>query len=200
MEPFEGMSGWDGAFRILGPSREYYKTLLPGFRGTPVPEDSFAALLRKTALGAADKVARFLEETWDVETLTDTGETSAENNSSAITLVSHDGGSFLLTGDAGIPALNFAMDAYDRLGMSSTQLKLVQTPHHGSRRNVGPRVLDRMLGPKQHVESRRRVAIVSCAPDGEPKHPSKKVTNGFRRRGTHWTERFLIGRGSESGP
>ena len=43
---------------------------------------------------------------------------------------------------------------------------------------------NRMLGPKLSAEARRDTAIVSCAKQGEPKHPSKKVTNAFRRRGS----------------
>lgn len=61
--------------------------------------------------------------------------------------------------------------------------KFVQVPHHGSRRNVGPSILDRMLGPKGQT-SRHSVAYASV-PKKNPEHkfPAKKVTNAFYRRG-----------------
>ena len=57
-------------------------------------------------------------------------------------------------------------------------------PHHGSRRNSGPTVLDRLLGPRQPSFYHRRYAVVSAAKNGEPKHPSRRVTNAFTRRGS----------------
>ena len=40
-----------------------------------------------------------------------------------------------------------------------------------------------MLGPKRVDDAIRRRAVVSASPNGEPKHPSKRVLNAFRRRG-----------------
>jgi beta-lactamase superfamily II metal-dependent hydrolase len=62
-------------------------------------------------------------------------------------------------------------------------VKYIQVPHHGSKRNVGPTVLDRILGPKKAQEAFDKTAFVSAAKDGEPKHPARKVVNAFQRRG-----------------
>ena len=63
-------------------------------------------------------------------------------------------------------------------------------PHHGSRHNVTPIVLDRLLGAKQGKDvPRRGVAMVSA---GKKKfeHPRPQVINAFRRRGyPMWTMR-----------
>ena len=90
----------------------------------------------------------------------------------------------LFTGDAGIPALSNAAGFLEQLGIVPNNLSFIQVPHHGSRRNVGPAVLNRILGPKLAQEEKLRTAFVSASKDGLPKHPAKKVTNAFRRRGS----------------
>ncbi|MBT8402174.1 MAG: hypothetical protein KJO98_16980, partial [Rhodothermia bacterium] len=132
---------------------------------------------------SADFLSR-AAESLEIETLTDEGETTPLNNSSAITMLDYEDKTVIFTADAGIPALDRAADELDGRGYRTEQLAFIQVPHHGSRRNVGPSVLDRLLGPKQVNEERRVTAFVSCAPDGEPKHPAKKVANAFRRRGS----------------
>ena len=88
----------------------------------------------------------------------------------------------ILTADAGMPALGRAADLLESAGYEPGQCKFIQVPHHGSRRNVGPTVLDRLLGGKGTVEQRGS-AFVSASKAGAPKHPAKKVTNAFTRRG-----------------
>ena len=61
---------------------------------------------------AAAAATSWVEETFDIETLTDKDDTSPENNSSAIVLLSVDGHHSLLTADAGKAALG---DVLDRL-------------------------------------------------------------------------------------
>src|SRR5207245_1804863 len=87
------------------------------------------------------------------------------------------------TADAGIPALTQAAQYMDGNGVNRGAIEFIQVPHHGSRRNVGPTILNRLLGPIQAVEKRTRTAFVSVAKEAGPKHPSKRVTNAFRRRG-----------------
>ena len=100
-EPFAGRTDINGIITVVGPTEEYYESLLPEFRATPAPKMSFFERTVETGVGLLAKVA----EAWGVETLTDEGETSAENNSSVILRVRYDGKNLLLTGDAGMPAL-----------------------------------------------------------------------------------------------
>lgn len=179
VEPFAGVGGFDRAIRILGPSKEYYESLLPHFRGTPEPHSS---LLSKAVSAVGEALGR-VAESWGFETLGDDGETSPENNSSAIVLIADNSRHILLTGDAGIPALTQVADRLDAESFDYATLTFIQVPHHGSRRNVGPTILNRLLGPKCAEPAKLRTAFVSSAKEGEPKHPAKKVTNAFLRRG-----------------
>ena len=187
VEPFVGTyKKFDfGGIYIMGPTKEYYESLLLGFAATPEPKGTFAALLT----GVAEPVKEFLSrvfESWDKETLDDYGETSAENNSGAIALLAVESKHLLFTGDAGIPALANAADVLESPGITCEGRSFIQLPHHGSKRCVGPTILNRLVGPKLSQEQRdmkRMTAFCSCAVDGEPKHPAKRVTNAFRRRG-----------------
>lgn len=174
----------DIGIRVLGPTQGYYAQLLPQFRETPAPAGGLASaraiILESMRRGAA--VLAKVAEAWDIETLADPPEdaTSAENNSSVVLTILTDGRRLLFTGDAGVPALMQATEMAERSGISLPSCNFVQVPHHGSRRNVGPTLLDRMLGPKGQVQC--RMAFVSCAPKSD-KHPSARVTNAFQRRG-----------------
>lgn len=59
----------------------------------------------------------------------------------------------------------------------------VQIPHHGSRRNVGPTILNRLLGPIQTEGYPPRFFAFVSAPRDDDMHPRKMVLNAFRRRG-----------------
>jgi len=110
IEPFAGVrddSGF-GCVLVIGPAETFYEDLLPDFRGTPEPKGSIS-LLAKAILEARQFVSK-VAESLHYETLDDSGETSAENNSSVILLVVVDGHYLLFTGDAGIPALTAAAD------------------------------------------------------------------------------------------
>lgn len=181
VEPFAGTQTRDGALRILGPSKAYYEELMTEVETTGARSSTvtLSEQLRKLLKAAAQLVP----ETLWVETLRDDGETSPTNNSSVITLLTVDGRKSLLTGDAGIPALEQALDILEEEGFEPGTLKFVQVPHHGSRRNVGPAVLDRLLGSKGQ-SIRHSTAFASVPPKNpEHKHPAKKVTNAFYRRG-----------------
>lgn len=178
-EPFAGLSDESSCLVVVGPTKQYYESLLPQFRGAP---ETAISPLRRAVTAAAEFGTR-VAESLNFETLTDEGETSAENNSSVILLLQVDGKSVLLTGDAGIPALTGAADLLDSCGFDYGSIQLIQVPHHGSRRNVGTTILNRLLGSKLTESKKLRSAYASVSREGEPKHPAKKVTNTFLRRG-----------------
>jgi beta-lactamase superfamily II metal-dependent hydrolase len=177
VEPFTGVSDGAGLF-VLGPDVGYYEGLLPHFRATPAPKTALEAFFEKLAEATSS-----VFETLSLETLTDDGDTSAENNSSVILLLSWADQQVLLTGDAGAPALTRALDALDAGAPGFRNLTWVQVPHHDSRRNVGPTLLNRLLGAPGALHQRRRTAMVSAPTTPPAKHPSKRVTNAFHRRG-----------------
>jgi beta-lactamase superfamily II metal-dependent hydrolase len=185
-EPFTGLSvgNTSGKLTVFGPTVEYYESLLPTFRCTPQPKDLGSTSLWEALLrGTAEAVRKFAEETLDVETLREPKGTHAENESSAVILLEVGDKKVLFTADVGQDGMNGALDACDASGISCGAFTVVQVPHHGSRRNVGPTLLNRLLGPKINPYVKKRTAVVSACPDGAPKHPSKMVTNAFHRRG-----------------
>jgi beta-lactamase superfamily II metal-dependent hydrolase len=56
---------------------------------------------------------------------------------------------------------------------SLTNLDVLQVPHHGSKRNVSPSILNKIKGDS---------AYISTPCEENTKHPAKKVTNALRRR------------------
>ena len=190
-EPF--MSGpmvrCGATIRVLGPSKEYYIELLPEFDDMPELQEAAVANYSEGRYRFS-KSAAVSNETriWLDETLEEPDEdyVRAENNSSVILLLQIDGEQILLTADAGVPALARAYGRALGLDIDLTKCSFYQVPHHGSRRNISPSILDLILGQKLPVGTwARAAAYVSCAPEAGPKHPSSKVTNAFRRRGVN---------------
>jgi beta-lactamase superfamily II metal-dependent hydrolase len=162
-EPFAGLQRFDGALTVLGPTQDYYEELLKEQLAGRTLAAVMASLYRK-ALVRTRRVLAALP----AETLDDTGETTARNNTSVVTQLTVDGRRLLFTGDAGMPALHAAIDYADFFYLTSDPLRFFDVPHHGSRRNLGPAVLDRLLAGQHGV-----TAYVSAS-DSDPKHPSPK--------------------------
>lgn len=176
---------------ILGPTEDYYESLLPGFRQMPDTKDSFVSNFgggfRSFGKGAVALEER-VHETLIKETLEEPikDATSAENNSSVIILLRVEGQDLLFTADSGVPALERAVDVAELRGISLPGCHFQQMPHHGSKRNVGPHLLNRLIGPKNSNSGTKNMTVfVSSSKEGAPKHPSKKVVNAYIRRGAN---------------
>ena len=185
IEPFGPSTAFDEQIWILGPSQTFYEKLLAEEAQetkSKVAARQLSHSILEALAKAGEKVASWVDESLDVETLTDAGVTSEMNESSVIFELRHDGKRILLTADGGQRALNEAVKVIDSYGLADQHYDLVQIPHHGSRRNVGPTVLDQLVGGTGAKES--AWAACSCsATKGDPTHPSKRVTNAFTRRG-----------------
>jgi len=187
IEPFAGMATTDGVFRILGPSRLYYEDLLGEILAPAGVREAAKSLLASVVEKAREMLVK---ETLEHETLRDDGVTTPSNNTSVLSMLEVDGKKSLLTGDAGIPALEHAVGRLEANGFKPGDLRFVQAPHHGSRRNVGPSVLDRLLGAKGRTECTATAFLSAPKKNPEHKHPAKKTLNAFTRRGyaVHVTE------------
>lgn len=185
-DPFTGLSYKN--VTVLGPSEQYYRSLLTQLDGMPAAKNLDESLLDEIFLGAEhliDEAVKLVTSIWGEDKLDDEDSTSAKNNMSVITQVIVDEKRLVFTGDAGITALNSATDEIEKC-TSGAKLSFIQVPHHGSRRNVGPSVLNRLLGePVNEKEERNIVAIASTAKHGEPKHAHKAVLNAFTHRGVN---------------
>lgn len=167
-EPFSGKTFDNGKLLILGPDEDYHLELIPEFNKSPEAKEG---VLNKTFSGITEAI-NWVTETSDIETLGDRGETSAENNSSVITLLNFEENLYLFTGDAGIPALKRIINYANNMGLDISNICFMQVPHHGSDRNMSPYILNSI---------KCQTAYVSASGD-DKKHPSKKVVNAYIRR------------------
>ena len=183
VEPFAGTTLYNqGELCILGPTRDYYESLIPEFDGMPEAKSTIKSLLSEFRETVAKTIRRFTSR-WGVDSLDDEDTTSVKNNSSVITQLIVEDRRLIFTGDAGITALSHAADN-PAFYSQRAKLRFIQIPHHGSRRNVGPAVLNSLIGePVIQGESRNITAVASTAKNGEPKHPRKAVMNAFTHRG-----------------
>lgn len=165
---------------VLNPSKSYYESLLPSFNVTPTDGSNDGA-----------RRVEFSEELYPAVyyPLTDDGVTSAENNSGivlAFALPKNVGGMVMLTGDAGIPALENAVEEAIRCGLDlKKDISFFQIPHHGSIQNLGPTVLNKIFeNPELLVPNKKtKIAYVSVSKGHDNQHPSKHVINALEDRG-----------------
>ncbi len=168
-EPFADREFDNGIIKVLGPSIDYYRELLPDFARSPE-----AKTLSEKIMSTFSKAITWVRETIEGELLDESGETSAENNSSSVILLTYEAQQYLFTGDTGIPALKKVIEYANGKLINLKNLKCLHVPHHGSRRNVSPSVLNEIKASNSYI---------SAAKESE-KHPSRKVINALKRRGS----------------
>jgi len=171
-EPFQGLKLGGESVHVLAPSSDYYESLLPSFRSTPQPKAEFDILtqLRKPA----GEAVKWIQDHIGIDLLNDDDDTtSPENNSSTIILFTVDDHKLLFTGDAGKTALLNAITYASSLGINLADLRFLDVPHHGSKRNLNSKILKRIKGD---------TAFVSASKDSK-KHPARKVTNALQKHG-----------------
>ena len=191
--PFQGEI--IGPFTVLSPAKIVYLYLLPQFEKTPEADqeliESQGVWIGKESTSfvagllnfVSEKIQKWVAESWENEQLKDGGITSASNESSVVLyLDTGEQGRYLLTGDAGIRALTWAYNYAKTRNLILKSFNFIQIPHHGSRRNVGPSILNALMGPILPSGTQNSVAYVS-APASDEKHPRKIVLNAFMRRG-----------------
>jgi beta-lactamase superfamily II metal-dependent hydrolase len=180
IEPFTGAGGYGGAFRIAGPTESYYEQMLAEQEVTEkaaVAKRSVAQRFLAEAATFAERVLSHFPMEIDFD---DAGGTNPRNNSSAIVSFIFDGKHVLLPSDAGVPAINHALDYLDQQQRTFAPLELIALPHHGSRHNLDLDTIERLVGAAP-AHSRAGTAITSVSK--ESSLPSPRVANAFGRRG-----------------
>ncbi|MEN2993693.1 MAG: MBL fold metallo-hydrolase [Bacteroidia bacterium] len=152
---------------ILGPDEGYYKELLSQFR-------DYEKYLRTAKFFSELSSNQFLQDPLPEAT-------TPENNSSVILLFDFQGDYFLFTGDAGVPALERAFARFPEGDSGTRQILLFKVPHHGSKNNLGPSLLDK-VDEAFGSNTRRKWAIV-LAGDQDLGHPDKVVIDALWARG-----------------
>ncbi len=180
IEPFTGLGGFGGALLIAGPSEAYYEHMLAEqevtTKAAQVQKSLAQRFLSEAASIAERAISRFpVEIDFD-----DADGTNPRNNSSAIVSFMFGGSHVLLPGDAGVPAINQALDFLDQQQRTLNVPELIALPHHGSRHNLDLDTIKRLVG-SDHADEKRGIAIASVSKDS--KGPSPRVANAFGRRG-----------------
>src|SRR5581483_113788 len=171
VQPNEPFQGQEIAFlMVCNPTEEFYESLLCDFT------DYEKLAQFESDLASHDRAILF-ENIFEESTAGGLGgaPTEPENNSSTILGTVYDGAKYLFTSDSGVEALTMAKEAYDL-----SNVRWMQIPHHGSRRNVTEELIE-YFKPK--------TAYVSAS--GTNKHPRRAVVNAFKNVGatvysTHW--------------
>ena len=102
--------------------------------------------------------------------------TSPINESSYVMLFEYEGHRILFCGDAGKEALENAISRASEKGIELRNLDIIIIPHHGSRKNVSPEIMDQ-LG------SKGTRCYISCCRGDEGHHPSKRLINMLIEKG-----------------
>jgi len=162
-EPFQGKT--IGPFIVCGPSVAFYEELVGQF-----------ADAQKLQSNAIKELAEALKAK-ESEVLLDNPPSDPENDSSVILCAVYDNKKFLFTADAGPLAFEQAKNVYNL-----SVCRWMQIPHHGSRRNVTPSLIEYFCPD---------VAFASAA--GNEKHPRQAVVDAFKNTGakvysTHYPE------------
>lgn len=176
-EPFAGAR--IGPFTVLSPRRDWYlDTLLPAF-GQP------ATAPRRRLLALIASSHHWVHR-WAGPHLRVDAATTAENESSVVLHAEFDGRGVVLTGRAGVRALDAAASyAEQQLGIDlPASLCLIQAPNGGSPDHLSPTVLDRIVGrckPRRARTYTKSAFISVSLEDGQD--PSPIVTEALKRRG-----------------
>ena len=153
-----------GCLTILSPSKDLYRNKLLESDKTPttVDDDSNANLFSRTM----NKLVRYIKGfmLWQNE------DTTPINETSIVSLLCMPDQNYLLTADAGKNDIKEALDYKDsQFGLAYKSIDVLQLPHHGSRKNVTPALIQR-IGAKDY--------IISCPPNGlDSHHPSRRMVN-----------------------
>lgn len=190
-EPFQGTK--IGAFTVLAPSRNRYLQLILNSDKTPkttMQEDTASMRLYRGLQMAANHVVHYAKAAWGVEVFS-LAPTSVENEMSVVQYACLSGKKILLTGDAGRDALTEAADFAPSIGLFLPGIDRFDVPHHGSRRNLSTKVLDRWLGfclPQRLPEGAGSFQAIISANSEDKDHPRRAVVRGLIHRGADVTQ------------
>jgi beta-lactamase superfamily II metal-dependent hydrolase len=170
-----------GAFTVLAPTQARYLSHIVNSDKTP--ESGLAAAI--TNVGATVTSAiRSIAALWGHENLKgDIDGTSDENETSVVQYANLGGHKILLTGDAGIKALDEAYEYALRSGLIPG-VTYFQVPHHGSRHNLSSALMDRWFGPVlPSIPATPTFTAIISASGSDEDHPRKAVVRSVVHRG-----------------
>lgn len=158
---YSGTTLWDGAFKILSPSEDFYVNMVQHF--------SDIDFLKTVDFSqpSPKEVNELEEDTTPCKIVDEQNDASPENlTSTVIQLTDGKNRKCILTADAGVDSFDYM----ETEGFSPENITFVQLPHHGSRRNVNANWLKK-FNPNYYIAS----AV------GNQKHPRRAVINCIKR-------------------
>lgn len=157
----------------LGPSLKFYKECIANCPKTPDPDDRVRRMSASAICDNNDREEKYIPGHihWNYDETT-----SAINESSHIFILEFDHHKILFCGDAGKEALLKAIKEASEIGIDLTSIDIIKMPHHGSRKNVTPEIMDEFVGHHSHC-------YISCKKDDEGHHPSKRLVNMLNEKG-----------------
>lgn len=166
-----------GEIKVLSPSKTFYIEQIVQSTKNSLVEKNFES----NFIEAVRSIKKFIFESFAGEdTLREDVSTTAENETSVIIHLGLSNYNVLLTGDAGIKALDAAYNYGISNNIQFENYNLIQIPHHGSRHNISSSILDKITGFKCSNCVENRIACASVARDSD--HPRKSVVNAFLKR------------------
>lgn len=158
---------------ILGPTKEFYKSCIANCEKTPNQSEKIENLPQSQGVKG---IVRYESYTKGFIKWYDKEEnTSPINESSFVLLFQYEGTKVLLTGDAGKEGLTQAIEYAADNNIRLDNCTIVKMPHHGSRKNINPKILDALKGSTYF--------FFSCASDDEGHHPSMRLINLMIEKG-----------------
>ena len=177
-EAFQGAQ--IGKFVVLSPTTNRFLNLVWDSEKTPPSTPAY----KRTVESAKSTILKFSNALWGVEYFPDKA-SRPENEMSIVQLGSLNNCQILLTGDTGKDGLNEAADFALGSENKTSAIDFFQVPHHGSRRSVSTKTLDRWLGTKlerQNTNLHKFSAYISASKDDKD-HPRKAVIRALIHRG-----------------
>lgn len=163
IHPVVGNNYFD-CLTILSPSKDLYRTKLLESDKTPTTLDDNGNT--KTFVKTMKKLVKYIKGfmSWKDE------DTTPINETSIVSLLCMPDKNYLLTADAGKNGIKEALDYKNsQYGLSHRIINVLQLPHHGSRKNMTPELIQR-IDAKEY--------IISCPPNGlDSHHPSRRLVN-----------------------
>ncbi|MFA5792208.1 MAG: MBL fold metallo-hydrolase [Candidatus Paceibacterota bacterium] len=169
-----------GNFIVLAPTLNRYLSLIVNSEKTPEPTTTANNIFQKVK-----QAIRYIVSIWGAENLKgDTEGTTDENEMSIVQYAQFGEEKIVLTGDAGVEALEEAHQYATKIGIILPGVTRFQVPHHGSRRNLSSEILDKWLGPKLANKPEKHLfsAMISASKN-DPDHPRKAVLRALSHRG-----------------
>lgn len=169
-----GSYNFNGAkFHILAPSSLLYQSKIAQCEKTPdaIVQDMsvcgkmFSKIVNEEPYKNGDYIHWYYDE-----------QTSAINETSLVILFEYEESRILFTGDAGIDNLTEAISYAKKHNIDLSKLDVIKMPHHGSRKNVTPEIMD-------ELGCSGTACYFSCAPNDVGHHPSKRLVNMLNQKG-----------------